>query len=92
MTTTVRRRVRVHGRVQGVGFRWAARQAALRAGVAGLVRNLPDGTVEAEVEGTEEAVAAMLEFLRAGPTAAVVTGIDVEDLPTRGETAFEVSG
>ncbi|MFE6970195.1 acylphosphatase [Isoptericola sp. NPDC057653] len=92
MTTTVRRRVRVHGRVQGVGFRWATRRAAADAGVVGLVRNLPDGTVEAEVEGAPDAVAAMLAFLREGPTAAVVTRVEVEDVPPRGDGAFVVSG
>ncbi len=92
MTSTVRRRVRVHGRVQGVGFRWSAREAARRAGVGGVVRNLPDGTVEAEVEGTPDAVDAMLAFLREGPPAALVTGVDVEDVPPVGETAFDVGG
>ena len=92
MTTTVRRRVRVHGRVQGVGFRWSTREAARRAGVGGAVRNLPDGTVEAEVEGAPDAVDAMLAFLREGPPAALVTGVDVEEVPPRGETAFDVSG
>lgn len=90
MTTTVRRRVRVHGRVQGVGFRWATREAARRCGVGGLVRNLPDGTVEAEVEGPPDAVDAMMTFLRQGPPAARVTGVDVEDVPPVGETAFDV--
>ncbi|MEL7975034.1 acylphosphatase [Isoptericola sp. F-RaC21] len=90
--TTVRRRVRVHGRVQGVGFRWATREAAARLGVAGLVRNLADGTLEAEVEGPPDAVDAMLGFLREGPTAAVVTGVDVEDVPARGATTFDVTG
>lgn len=92
MTTTVRRRVRVHGRVQGVGFRWSTREAARRTGVGGAVRNLPDGTVEAEVEGAPGAVDAMLAFLREGPPAAHVTGVDVEELPPLGETAFDVSG
>ncbi|GAB6937661.1 acylphosphatase [Isoptericola variabilis] len=92
MTSTVRRRVRVHGRVQGVGFRWSTREAARRAGVGGVVRNLPDGTVEAEVEGTPDAVDAMLAFLREGPPAALVTGVDVEEVPPVGETAFDVSG
>lgn len=92
MTTTVRRRVRVHGRVQGVGFRWSTREAARRAGVGGLVRNLPDGTVEAEVEGAPDAVDAMLAFLRQGPPAARVTAVDVEDVPPLGDTDFDVSG
>jgi len=91
MTTTVRRRVRVHGRVQGVGFRWSTREAARRAGVGGVVRNLPDGTVEAEVEGAPDAVDAMLAFLREGPPAALVTGVDVEEVPTLGDTVLVVS-
>ncbi len=56
------------------------------------MRNLPDGTVEAEVEGTPDAVDAMLAFLREGPPAALVTGVDVEDVPPVGETAFDVGG
>jgi len=58
----VRRRVVVHGRVQGVGFRWSTAAEAERVGVAGHVRNLPDGTVEAELEGAPDAVARMLGF------------------------------
>ncbi|MFI2102426.1 acylphosphatase [Isoptericola sp. NPDC019693] len=92
MTTRVRRRVRVHGRVQGVGFRWATREAARRAGVGGVVRNLPDGTVEAEVEGSPDAVDAMLAFLRQGPLGAHVTAVDVEDVPPVGDSSFDVSG
>ncbi|MCK9793635.1 acylphosphatase [Isoptericola sp. 4D.3] len=91
MTTAVRRRVRVHGRVQGVGFRWATAQAAARLRVGGLVRNLPDGTVEAEVEGDPDAVAAMLDFLREGPPAALVTRLDVAEVPARGDTELVVS-
>ncbi|SKC70964.1 acylphosphatase [Krasilnikoviella flava] len=92
MATTVRRRVRVHGHVQGVGFRWATREAAARLGVVGAVRNLRDGTVEAEVEGGPDAVDAMLAFLREGPPAALVSAVDVEEVSPRGDTAFVVSG
>ncbi|MFC7878359.1 acylphosphatase [Isoptericola sp. NPDC057391] len=92
MATTVRRRVRVHGRVQGVGFRWSTREAARRTGVTGVVRNLPDGTVEAEVEGPPDAVDAMLAFLREGPPGALVIGVDVEDVPPVGDSSFDVSG
>jgi len=86
------RRVRavVSGRVQGVGFRWSARAEAQRLGVAGWVRNLPDGTVEAEFEGDETAVPPMLEWLRHGPAGARVDGVTVTELAGTGDERFEV--
>jgi acylphosphatase len=86
----VRRRVRVTGVVQGVGFRWSTRAEAERLGVAGVVRNLPDGTVEAEVEGVPDAVARMLEWLAHGPPLATVTGCEVAELPPAGEAGFRI--
>ena len=86
----VRVRVVVAGRVQGVGFRWATAQGAARHGVTGFVRNLPDGRVEAELEGTPEAVDALLALLRSGPPGAAVTGVDVEDVAPRGDARFDV--
>ena len=59
-------RVRVEGRVQGVFFRDFTRREANRLGLTGWVRNLPDGAVEALLEGGEEAVAAMLTWLQTG--------------------------
>jgi acylphosphatase len=88
----IRRIVRVRGRVQGVGFRMDAAREAARLGVAGTVRNLLDGTVEADVEGTTEAVEAMLDHLRRGPSSAPVEGIDVRRSAPRGATAFRISG
>lgn len=65
-------RVRISGRVQGVGFRaWTAMEAG-RLGLAGWVRNLPDGDVEALFSGPPEAVAAMLAACRRGPRFAAV--------------------
>jgi acylphosphatase len=72
-----RRRAIVHGRVQGVWFRESARRRAGTLGAAGWVRNRPDGTVEAVVEGDSEAVAAMLDWLRVGPPDARVDRVDV---------------
>lgn len=88
----VRRIVRVRGRVQGVGFRMDAAAAAKRLGAAGTVRNLLDGTVEADVEGRPEVVEAMLDHLRAGPASAHVDGIDVRRDQPRGATGFRISG
>jgi len=59
---TVRARVLVSGRVQGVGFRWAVEDEARIRGVTGWVRNLPDGRLEAVFEGDEESVQRMVEF------------------------------
>lgn len=80
-TDTVQRLV-VHGHVQGVGYRWAMTEQALRMGVRGWVRNLRDGAVEATVAGTPEAVARIIEWARRGPRHAAVTRVDV--LPATG--------
>ncbi len=87
------RRVRalVEGRVQGVSFRWSAQEAAGRVGVTGWVRNLPDGRVEALIEGPAEAVERMIEWLRVGPKGARVTAVHLSEEPYRGEcTDFTV--
>jgi acylphosphatase len=86
----VRRRAIIHGRVQGVGFRWSARAEAQRLGLDGFVGNRADSTVEAELEGPARAVAAMLEWLAHGPPAAAVTAVDVIDLPVTHDARFEV--
>ena len=86
----VRRRVIVDGRVQGVWFRETCRRQAEGHGVRGYVRNRPDGRVEAEFEGPEPAVDAMIDWCRRGPSRAVVTGVDVADLTPTGDTAFSV--
>ena len=88
----IRRIVRVRGQVQGVGFRIDAAREAARLGVDGTVRNLWDGTVEADVEGAPEAVEAMLEHLRHGPPSARVDGIDVRREGLRGASGFSISG
>jgi acylphosphatase len=86
-----RARVVVSGRVQAVGFRWACREEARRLGLAGWVRNLPDGSVEAVFEGPDEEVDAMVEWSRAGPTWADVTRFDVTEEPPVGERRFTIS-
>ena len=66
----IRRRVIVHGRVQGVFFRDTTRRMARSRGVGGWVRNTPDGTVEAVFEGEAEAVESMVRWSRARARAA----------------------
>lgn len=73
---TVARHLIIHGRVQGVFFRESMCRQAAALGVAGWVRNRNDGTVEAEVEGSPEAVAAMLMWAKRGPDAASVTRVE----------------
>lgn len=67
----------VHGRVQGVGFRYHARSQAIRLGLTGYVRNLADGTVEVVCEGRSSAIEAMTTWLGHGPPGARVTTLDV---------------
>jgi acylphosphatase len=86
----IRRRLIVHGRVQGVFFRDTTRRRAAARGVAGWVRNRPDGTVEAAFEGESEAVEAMVEFCRRGPRGALVERVEVRDEEPQGLGAFEV--
>lgn len=71
-------RVWVSGRVQGVFFRDATRRRALELGLTGWVRNLPDGRVEALFCGPRPACEAALGFVRSGPPAARVDGVDME--------------
>jgi acylphosphatase len=73
----VRYRVLVTGQVQGVGFRAACRRTAMRHGVRGWVRNLPDGRVEAAFEGPADDVRQLLDWTRTGPRHAVVTDVAV---------------
>ena len=83
-------RVIVRGRVQGVAFRYYTANHARDAGVAGWVRNRPDGSVEAAFEGAPLAVESMLAFVRRGPRAARVDGVEqLEEAPT-GEATFQI--
>lgn len=87
----VRRIVRVRGRVQGVGYRMDAAAAAERLGVGGTVRNLLDGSVEAALEGSPEAVESMIDHLRRGPSSARVDGVDVRRDAPRGVDRFRIT-
>jgi acylphosphatase len=85
-----RKRVVVHGSVQGVFFRDSTRKEASSRGVAGWVRNRDDGAVEAVFEGDEDAIQALVEFCRSGPSRADVERIDVEDEEPEGLKGFDV--
>jgi acylphosphatase len=84
-------RLVVHGNVQGVGFRFAAREAASACSVTGWVRNLPDGSVEIVARGAPDAVARMTSWARRGPRYATVDRVQVETLEETSESdTFEI--
>jgi acylphosphatase len=85
----MRRRVIVHGHVQGVYFRDTTRRLAERHGVAGWVRNNRDGTVEAVFEGDPVSVARLVEFVHRGPRGADVRSVEVHDEPDEGVRGFQ---
>ncbi|ARU52484.1 hypothetical protein CBR64_14500 [Cellulosimicrobium cellulans] len=68
----------VHGRVQGVGFRWATRERLTVLGLDGAATNRPDGTVEVVATGPRDAVDRLVAWLRDGPTPGHVTRVDVD--------------
>jgi acylphosphatase len=88
--TRVAKHARVRGTVQGVAFRWYTRERARELGLAGWVKNLPDGSVEVWAEGPATAVDDLLRWLERGPPAARVEGVEVgEEIPS-GAERFEV--
>jgi len=90
MAAAIGRKVRVFGRVQGVFFRqWTVNQART-LGVAGWVHNARDGSLEAHLEGGEEAVGKMVEWMRQGPPQARVEDLTVEDTAPQGLEGFSV--
>lgn len=85
------RRIVVHGRVQGVFFRDSMRRMAESHGVAGWVRNNPDGTLEAVLEGEPAAVEALTAFAREGPRGATIERVDQSDGEPGGEQGFRIA-
>ena len=88
---TLRAQVVVHGLVQGVWFRQSAKDEANRMGVAGWVKNLPDGTVEAVFEGEKKKVEELVGWCHRGPSGAQVTKVDITWQKYKGEfTHFDI--
>lgn len=77
----------VHGRVQGVGFRWWTRARALELGLRGHAANLPDGRVEVVAEGPRDACEKLLEALRSGHTPGQVWRVTEHFGPARGDAS-----
>ncbi|HZC28308.1 MAG TPA: acylphosphatase [Gaiellaceae bacterium] len=86
----IRRRVVIHGRVQGVFFRDSTRRLAQQHRVAGWAANRWDGTVEAVFEGEDEAVERLVRFARAGPHGAEVERVEVVEEEPEGLSGFAV--
>jgi len=87
----MRARVLIEGMVQGVGFRYAMQRQADRLDVVGWVRNLPDGNVEAVLEGNRADVERLVDWCRQGPPMAEVYHVEVQEEPYRGEfTRFNI--
>ncbi len=80
----------VHGRVQGVGYRYFVKAAAQKLGIAGYARNLDDGTVEVIAVGPKSKVEDLLGDLQRGPTLAEVRHIQKEDAPIENFGSFEI--
>jgi acylphosphatase len=88
----IARRLVILGRVQGVGFRASMMDAAQDAGVDGWVRNCPDGTVEAWVQGEPAAVERVITWAERGPPLARVTRVDVSDVAPQSIAGFGYGG
>ena len=86
----IRNHVLISGQVQGVCFRDACRRLALQHGVSGWVRNLPDGRVEAVLEGPPHGVHYLIEWAHHGPAAATVTGVAVREERPEGLGDFAI--
>jgi acylphosphatase len=84
--------LRITGLVHGVFFRATMSELASEEGVAGWVRNLPDGSVEALLEGEEERVGRLVEWAKRGPPRARVDSVRVESQPVRNLGGFKVTG
>jgi acylphosphatase len=87
----IRAHVWISGKVQGVGYRLSAQSEAVRLGVKGWVKNLPDGRVEAVLEGEKAAVEQMIQWCHSGPTAAVVKDVNVEHETPEELSEFQVA-
>jgi acylphosphatase len=84
---------RITGRVQGVSFRWWAREQARSLDLSGWVRNEHDGSVTARISGPAEAVGQMIERLRRGPPMASVRDVEIDDLdPVETDGEFRITG
>lgn len=92
MNDLVRAHVHISGRVQGVFYRASCQEQARHLGLNGWVCNLPDGRVEAVLEGEKSVVEEMIRWCHKGPPGAAVSGVERVWETPRGETSFSITG
>lgn len=83
-------KIHVSGHVQGVGFRWNAVREARSRGINGIIRNLPDGRVYIEAEGSVEQLNSFVEWCKRGPGFSVVEFVSVDSFPPVNHTDFRI--
>lgn len=83
-------KIHVSGRVQGVGFRWSAANEAHSLGISGFVKNLPDGNVYIEAEGSVAALNRFLEWCKRGPSFVFVDSVQMEKCPIKEYRDFRI--
>lgn len=83
-------KIRIKGRVQGVGFRWNAASVARTLGIKGFVRNMPDGSVYIEAEGEKLSLVEYISWCRSGPVYSSVESVEYEKHPPGGFVEFRV--
>ncbi len=91
MRQTLRKRIRVRGRVQGVGYRASTRERAAQLRLRGWVKNQPDGSVLLEAQGPAADVDALIAWCQSGPPAAMVESVEAESIELdEGAAPFQV--
>lgn len=83
--------IRIYGRVQGVGFRYHAQQVAQENGIAGMVKNMIDGSVYIEASGADSDIDTFIDWCRKGPRWAYVEQVDISDMNDKGYPGFTIS-
>ena len=86
----MRKRFQVYGRVQGIGYRWFVQEIGTRHSLTGWVRNVQDGSVEAEAQGDSRSLELFISELRDNCRLALVRDISVTEIPEKNETGFEI--
>ncbi|MEI6650671.1 MAG: acylphosphatase [Candidatus Moraniibacteriota bacterium] len=88
---TLRTRMRIYGRVQGVGFRSLARREALTLSLSGFVRNENDGSLIIEIEGDRASVDSFVEWAKRGPSRAQVERVEIESIVSVSDDGFVIT-
>ena len=83
-------KVRIFGKVQGVGFRYFLYENAKKLNIKGYAKNLEDGSLEAVFEGKEEEIEKMIELSKIGPKLAKVESVEIEEIETKNFKDFKI--